>query len=201
MTSRERVLAALNHEPVDRIPIDFGGHRSSGIMAMAYARLKEYLGIRSGNIYIYDLPQQLAIVEPAVLNELGIDVIEMGRGFMTDDREWNDWVLPDGTPCKIPNYIRVEERGGDWYLLANDGRDLAVHKRPQQGAQRRRKTAHAVRRRRPRAEPGNEARPGDGRAGVLCRPGPGPRIAAGKSAGGIRPGGDRRAFVRGRRPD
>jgi len=129
MTSRERVLAALNHEPVDRIPIDFGGHRSSGIMAMAYARLKEYLGIKSGNIYIYDLPQQLAIVEPAVLDELGVDVVEMGRGFMTDDSEWKDWVLPDGTPCKIPNYIHVEERHGDWYLLAKDGRDLAVRKR------------------------------------------------------------------------
>lgn len=129
MTSRERVLAALNHEPVDRVPIDFGGHRSSGIMALAYARLKNYLGIHSGNIYIYDLPQQLAIVEPTVLDELGVDVIEMGRGFMTDDREWKDWVLPDGTPCKIPNYIRVEERSGDWYLLANDGRDLAVRKR------------------------------------------------------------------------
>jgi uroporphyrinogen decarboxylase len=98
-------------------------------MAMAYARLKEYLGIRSGNIYIYDLPQQLAIVEPAVLDELGIDVVEMGRGFMTDDREWKDWVLPDGKLCKIPNYIRVEERRGDWYLLAKDGGDLAVRKR------------------------------------------------------------------------
>jgi len=41
MTSRERVLATLNHEPVDRIPVDFGGHRSSGILAIAYARLKK----------------------------------------------------------------------------------------------------------------------------------------------------------------
>jgi len=77
---------------------------------------------------VYDLPQQLAIVEPAVLDELGIDIIEMGRGFLTDDREWKDWVLSDGTPCKIPNYVRVEERAGDWYLLAIDGRELAVRR-------------------------------------------------------------------------
>ena len=126
MNSRERVLAAINHEPVDRIPIDFGGHRSSGIMAMAYARLKEYMGIREGAIYVYDLPQQLAIVEPVVLDEMGVDVIEMGRGFLLDENDWKDWVLPDGTPCKIPNYIQLEEKADEWYLLAKNGRVLAV---------------------------------------------------------------------------
>lgn len=128
MTSRERVLAALNHQPTDRIPIDFGGHRSSGILALAYARLKEYLGIRAGNIYVYDMPQQLAIIETALLDELGSDVVEMGRGFLLDDNDWQDWILPDGTPCKIPNYIRVEERSDGWYLLGQDDRQLAVRK-------------------------------------------------------------------------
>ena len=129
MNSRERVIAAINHEPVDRVPIDFGGHRSSGIMAMAYARLKQYLGITSGDIYVYDMPQQLAIVEPEILDLFGVDTIEMGRGFLIDDDDWKEWVLPDGTPCKIPKYIQIEERSGDWYLLAKDGRDLAVQKK------------------------------------------------------------------------
>lgn len=39
MTPRERTLKAINHEQPDRVPIDFGGHRSSGIMAIAYASL------------------------------------------------------------------------------------------------------------------------------------------------------------------
>lgn len=132
MNSRERVLSAIQHEPVDRTPIDFGGHRSSGIMATAYARLRKYLGITSGNIYVYDLPQQLAIVEPVILDEFGVDVIELGRGFLLDDTEWKDWVLSDGTPCKIPRYIQVEERNGDWYLLAEDERPLAVRRRGNQ---------------------------------------------------------------------
>ncbi len=129
MNSHERIIAAINHEPVDRIPIDFGGHRSSGIMAMSYARLKRYLGISSGDIYVYDIPQQLAIIEPEILDLFGVDTIEMGRGFLLDDEDWKEWVLPDGTPCKIPEYINIEERFGDWYLLANDGRDLAVQKK------------------------------------------------------------------------
>jgi uroporphyrinogen decarboxylase len=129
MTPRERVLSALNHRQTDRVPVDLGGHRSSGIMAIAYAKLKDYLGIYSGNIYVYDFVQQLAIVEPPVLDTLGIDVVEMGRGFMIKDEEWRDWVLPDGTPCKIPGYIQVEKRGDDWYLLSNNGRALSVQKK------------------------------------------------------------------------
>jgi uroporphyrinogen decarboxylase len=128
MNSRERVLAALNHQEPDRVPIDFGGHRSSSIMAMAYARLKEALGITAGNVYVYDMVQQLAIVEEPVLDALGIDVVEMGRGFLTEDHEWKDWTLPDGTPCKIPGYVNLERQGEDRILLSDDGRELAIQK-------------------------------------------------------------------------
>jgi len=128
MTSGERVRCALDHKEPDRVPIDFGGHRSSGIAAIAYAKLKEALGIESGDIYVYDMVQQLAIVEPNVLDAVGADVVELGRGFMLDDAEWKGWTLPDGTPCKIPGFIHVEKRGADSYLLADDGVDLAIQK-------------------------------------------------------------------------
>jgi uroporphyrinogen decarboxylase len=128
MSSRERVRAAVEHRPVDRVPVDFGGHRSSGIMAIAYRRLKEYLGIRSGEIYVYDVIQQLAIVEPPVLDELGIDTVELGRGFLLDPGEWKDWALPDGTPCKVPGYVSLEREGSDWYLLSPRGTRVGVQK-------------------------------------------------------------------------
>jgi uroporphyrinogen decarboxylase len=128
MNSRERVLAALNHRQPDRPPIDLGGHRSSTIMASAYRKLKEALGITSGNIYVYDMIMQLAIIEPAVMDALGLDVVELGRAFMLEERDWKDWILPDGTPCKIPAYTNLQKRGEDWYLLSDDGQDLAVQK-------------------------------------------------------------------------
>ena len=40
MNSRKRVCATIKHQEPDKVPIDFGGHRSSGIMAIAYAKLK-----------------------------------------------------------------------------------------------------------------------------------------------------------------
>ena len=45
MTSRERILATLDHREADRVPIDFSWHRSSGIMAVAYVRLRDFLGL------------------------------------------------------------------------------------------------------------------------------------------------------------
>lgn len=128
MTSRERVLAALNHQQPDRIPVDFGGHRSSGIAAIAYRKLKQALGITTGDVYVYDVIQQLAIVEPEVLDVLGVDVIELGRGFCRKDSDWKDWVLPDGTPCKIPAFINMVKREESWYLQSSDGVDLGVMK-------------------------------------------------------------------------
>lgn len=113
ITSRERVLRAVSHREPDRVPIDLGGHRSSGIMAIAYDRLKQHLGITSGHVYVYDLVQQLAIVEPAVLDRFGVDTIELGRGFALCDEDWHDWVLPNGRPCKIPTYLQPVRVGDD----------------------------------------------------------------------------------------
>ena len=91
MTSRDRVLAAVNHREPDRVPIDLGGHRSSGMMAIAYHRLKQHLGITSGDIYVYDFVQQLAIIEPEVLDRFGVDTVELGRGFRSEERRvWSE---------------------------------------------------------------------------------------------------------------
>ena len=89
MTSRERVLAALNHQEPDRVPIDLSGHRSSGIAAMAYARLRDYLGLPKKPIRVYDPVQQLAIVDEDVLQRFQVDTIELGRAFALEDKWWS----------------------------------------------------------------------------------------------------------------
>ncbi|MFH1086023.1 MAG: uroporphyrinogen decarboxylase family protein [Chloroflexota bacterium] len=128
VTSRERVMAAVNHREPDRVPIDLGGHRSSGIMAIAYSKLKRHLGIATGGIYVYDFVQQLAIIEPDVLDRFGVDTVELGRGFALNPSDWRDWTLPDGTPCRIPAYIQPVRVGDDWHIYHADGTLIAIHK-------------------------------------------------------------------------
>lgn len=116
MTPRERVLASLNHQTPDRIPIDLSGHRSSGIAAMAYARLRAHLGLPQKPIRVYDPVQQLAIVDEDVLQLFGVDTIELGRAFALDDRHWAEWVLPDGTPCLMPVWALPERHDDEWVI-------------------------------------------------------------------------------------
>jgi uroporphyrinogen decarboxylase len=129
MNSRERVLASLNHQEPDKIPVDFSGHRSSGISAVAYSRLRKHLRLPEKSIRVYDMVQQLAIVHDDVLDLFGVDTIEMGRGFLLNDHDWKPWELPDGTPCEIPNYIHVEKRGDNWHIMKESGLELGIQKK------------------------------------------------------------------------
>src|SRR5512138_913680 len=98
MNHRERVVAAIRHQPVDRLPVDLGGMRSTGIMAIAYDRLKKRLGIRERGTLVFDTGQQLAFVEEPVRQRFGCDVVILDGGLLDG---WRDYTLPDGTPAKI----------------------------------------------------------------------------------------------------
>jgi len=125
MTSRERVLAACNHRQPDRVPIDLSGHRSSGIAAIAYAKLRDYLGLPKKTLRVYDPVQQLVIVDDDIMEKFGVDTIELGRGFALDEGSWADWTLPDGTPCKMPMWALPEKQNGQWVIRSKSGRVIA----------------------------------------------------------------------------
>ncbi len=122
---RQRVLAALNHQPPDRMPVDFGGHRSSGMAATLYPKLRHALGLEPRPVRVYDPVQQLAIIDEDVLDRLGVDTIELGRGFALQEQDWAEWVLPDGAPCLMPAWVRPERQPGQWVIRSKTGRVLA----------------------------------------------------------------------------
>ena len=68
MTSRERVLKALNFEEPDRIPIDLGGTIMSGIMAHVLDRLRKYLGLERRPVKVYEVFQMLGEVEMEIFS-------------------------------------------------------------------------------------------------------------------------------------
>lgn len=128
LTSRQRILDALNRVRSDRVPVDFGAHRSSGIMAIAYRKLRQHLGLPDRLPRVYDMIQQLAIIDEDVLQRFGIDAMELGRGFCQPDKFWKPWRLPDGSDCLIPAWIDVRQRGKDWVLFSASGREIGIQK-------------------------------------------------------------------------
>lgn len=132
MTSRERVLAAINHQHPDQIPVDLGSNPSSGISAMGYNKLKKALGINGGHTRIYDVVQQLAQPEDEVLDALGCDVLDIGRTFNTSDDDWYDFTMLDGSTAQYPKWFRPLEREDGANEVEVDG--IVIARRPADGA-------------------------------------------------------------------
>ncbi len=67
MKSRERVLAALNHQEPDKIPRDFGGTSTTSIHIEAHSKLKQFLGLEGGPEGFLSLYGQTVAVDPRLL--------------------------------------------------------------------------------------------------------------------------------------
>lgn len=103
MTSRERVLAALNFQTPDRVPIDLGGFQS-GIHKKAYLDLLGYLKLDE-EIIMLDPVQQLVKPSETVLQRLNVDI----RYVTAKGPEGFDWT------------IRQRYRGGKlWHDLRDE---------------------------------------------------------------------------------
>ena len=127
MTSRERILTSIAHREPDRIPVDLGSTPSSGISAIAYARLKKHIGLRDGGTRVYDVVQQLAQPEDGILDRFSIDVVDIGRTFNAADSDWYDVTLFDGSAAQYPKWFRPEASpDGGWRALAPDGVEIAT---------------------------------------------------------------------------
>ena len=120
MNSRERVICALEHREPDRVPIDLGGTRQSGIAASSYHALKRHFGY-STPTRVFDLYQMLAEVERPVLERFGADVVGLYRrevAFGIRNENWKSWRLFDGTPVDVPGqFAPVALDNGDLELL------------------------------------------------------------------------------------
>jgi len=129
-TRRELAKETLNHTEPARVVIDFGGHRSSGIAVQAYGKLREYLGLKKTVPFVYDVIQQLALIEPDVLEITGGDFLELSHFYLHVNDYWKDWRLQDGTPCKIPAYLCIEENErGDFLVRGRNGKVIAAQKK------------------------------------------------------------------------
>ncbi len=132
MDSRTRVLTALRREEPDRVPIDLGSMPSTGIMAIAYARLKKHLGLEKGVVRVYDVGQQLAEPEKEILELFKVDVISLTRTLEPcgpGNERWREWFLPDGTSCEVPAWFNPEPDGAGGWVVKN-GRGVVVSKMP-----------------------------------------------------------------------
>ena len=83
MTHRERVMAALDHEEADRVPMDLGGSVASTIVTAAYAGLRAELGLRACETREGLHFTRLADIDEDVRAALDVDIVHAPRAFGT----------------------------------------------------------------------------------------------------------------------
>ncbi len=113
MTSRERVLAALDHREPDRVPYDFGGTFVTSSHHIAYRRLREYLGL-SPEVNVADIRLGLAWTDRDVQDLLGADVGIVATG-PPDPASWQLEVREAG------EYLELTDEYGMGWRQPKDG--------------------------------------------------------------------------------
>lgn len=100
MTSRERVLAALNHQEADRVPIDIGGLTSFSCWHIeTEAKVKEYLGYEGGEPIINSFFSRTAQPDPRIRDRFHTDFFG----------------LCGKLPASFQFELHTDEDGGSWY--------------------------------------------------------------------------------------
>lgn len=125
MNSRERVLAAIAHKQPDQVPVDLGSTPSSGISAIAYSNLLKAIGRTDLPVQIYDVVQQLAQPDMSIIDRFGVDVLDIGRTFDTEQEDWHETVLANGDKAFYPVHFNpVKQADGSYHCYDEDGKRL-----------------------------------------------------------------------------
>ncbi|MFR9636645.1 MAG: uroporphyrinogen decarboxylase family protein [Rikenellaceae bacterium] len=125
MTSRERVIAAINHQQPDRVPLDLGATPSSGISAIAYSNLVKHIGRPELPVQIYDVVQQLAQPDMSLIDQFGIDVLDIGRMFNPKPTDWHPTTLANGDSALYPAWFKPElQADGSYNCYDDDGKRI-----------------------------------------------------------------------------
>ncbi len=129
MNSRERILMACNHKEADRVPIDCGSMRSTGLSAITVNKLKEALHLDIPCL-MYDYQQQLAYTGDVLRERFHVDSMDVGEAFIGDiKKDWKPWTLSDGTDCLVPSYLDLR-RQSDGTTLFYDASGIEIGKMP-----------------------------------------------------------------------
>ncbi len=127
MTSRERILKAINHEEPDRVPRDLGGTESSGMTACSLFSLQTHLRI-SQDLKVFEPYQYVAYIGDDLRAKFKIDTANL----TPESRDWVKRINPLGFDVLLPAGWR-EEAGEDGATVVRRADGTIAARRPEGG--------------------------------------------------------------------
>jgi len=121
MTSRQRLLAALDHKDPGRPPVDFGATAVTGMHVSTVSKLRRVvLGEKGYRVKVIEPYQMLGEIDEALAEALGVDIVgavppKTLFGFANTG--WKELTLFDGTEVLVPGDFNItKDDRGDWYI-------------------------------------------------------------------------------------
>ncbi len=139
LTSRQRVLAAIERRGPDRVPCDLGATTVSGMHVDMVYKLRQALGLDPPGtaIKLIEPFQMLGEIKPDLQQALGIDTVTLlgtGTAFGFKLEGWKEWTSFGGTPVLVPSgFNTVPGPDGDLLLYPQGDRSAAPSGRMPKG--------------------------------------------------------------------
>ncbi len=138
MNSKDRIHAVFKRKKCDRIPVDMGGTRKTGISVTALYHLRQCIGSEKA-ARIYDVYSGTAELDDVIEKTLGCDVLRIPQSVPLLNIEclreqtkkwWKPYAMEDGTGVLIPkDFYPERELNGDLCLRDFQDRRYAMQKR------------------------------------------------------------------------
>lgn len=110
MTSKERVLSALNHREPDRVPVDFGGTAVTGIHVSCVAALRDFFRLEKRPVKVHEPYQMLGWIGDDLKEAMGLDVdgiCSRKTMFGFPNENWREWHTDQGLDVLVPEGFRI----------------------------------------------------------------------------------------------
>ncbi|MHC5001480.1 MAG: uroporphyrinogen decarboxylase family protein, partial [Planctomycetota bacterium] len=126
MTPRQRLQAALEHRPVDKLCVDFGAGGQTGMGCCAVHRLREaVLGKSNHRVKVTEPYQMLGEIDEKLRKALELDVVGVHPPcdmFGIRQEGWKPFTLPvDGTEVLVPGQFNYTSNGDGSLLMHPEG--------------------------------------------------------------------------------
>lgn len=87
MTSKERVLKALNHEEADRVPLDIGGFNNTCMHELVEKEVKQKLNLEDHGSFIKARSQGIVVPDKSIVDHFGVDTCSV---YINEAQPWID---------------------------------------------------------------------------------------------------------------
>ncbi|MFA6471149.1 MAG: uroporphyrinogen decarboxylase family protein [Candidatus Latescibacterota bacterium] len=135
MTSRERIVAAINHREPDRAPVDFGGTVVTGLAAGVIPHLRVALGLDKAvqPVKVFEPVQMLGEITGDLRESLHCDCVGIfgtSNRFGFKNEDWKEWTMFDGTRVLVPGKFNTDpDMNGDIVQYPRGDKTLAPSSR------------------------------------------------------------------------